>query len=1030
MYAKHINDCFHISEIPPSGRSLCNWRTIIFILPFILLAPSIGNCKGDNTYDIVPVTLFIQRVGNVEMPIVIQEQEAYLPIKEMFDFLKIKNTISSDLQSITGFFIDPQSIYQIDKKQNQITYKGKIFDIKPTDLILIESELYLKPQYFGEIFGLECTFNFRGLSVMLSTTLELPAIREMKQEQMRQNISKYKGEKKADTTIRKKFSLFHVGMADWSVFTQQKDENSITRLSLALGAFIAGGETDMYLNYVTNQTFSINDQTYRWRYVNNNNNALRQVSIGKMFSQSTSSIFSTITGIQLSNIRTTTRNRSFGTYRITDKTEPEWIVELYLNNVLIDYTKADALGFYTFEVPLTYGNTPMKLRFYGPWGEERIIEQFITIPFTCLPLHELEYYVNAGIVNDDAKSRFSRLSVNYGLTKRITIGAGMEYLSSLSSGQNMPFFNTSIRVGSNVIFSGEHTYGVRTKGVLNYRTNSGFQGELTYIKYDKNQTAIRTSYLEERRFTLSKPFRGKKFGIYSSLSLANVIAPQSSFTNIDFLLSGSFMGVGTSIKTIGTYSRSTKSVNTTFSFNFRSRSAIRIIPQIRYEYTQKNFSMLRCEIEKNIFKRGFLNLSYERNMIAKTNIATLGFRYNFSFVQTSTNIIQINKNTTMTQSARGSIMYDDQTNAFLFNDQNNVGKGALTVLPFMDLNCNGRRDPNEPKNLTLKFNDRTIHDSPDSVIRVTGIEANTNFLVDLDQGSLNNIAYKILKPTVDIVIEPNHFMPIEVPIAVVGESSGTVYLKDSALQKGLGRIIVCFYKNDTVLVGRAVSESDGFFNFLGFPPGSYTAKIDPSQLNKLQMTAKPSVIPFKILPNKNGDVVDGLEFILRPMQESTPNSVPKANKKDSIVGDNNQPAKTDSLISKVIPAKEVKKFIKTIEEIKNKINMAAKRIFFETAKATLLKQSFSPLNEIVKILKENEFIKLDIEGHTDDIGSISYNELLSQRRANAVMDYLIKEGINKNRLSAKGYGELKPIASNKTAAGRAQNRRAVMNILQ
>ena len=119
-------------------------------------------------------------------------------------------------------------------------------------------------------------------------------------------------------------------------------------------------------------------------------------------------LYNPVIGVQLTNTPTTYR-RSFGSYTLSDRTEPGWIVELYVNNVLVDYVKADASGFFTFEVPLVYGNTMVKLKFYGPWGEERK-EQNINIPFTFLPVKTLEYTASAGIVEDSVQSRFSRAS--------------------------------------------------------------------------------------------------------------------------------------------------------------------------------------------------------------------------------------------------------------------------------------------------------------------------------------------------------------------------------------------------------------------------------------------------------------------------------------------------------------------------------------------------------------------------------------------------------------------------------------------
>ncbi|MBW6484923.1 MAG: outer membrane beta-barrel domain-containing protein [Syntrophobacterales bacterium] len=97
---------------------------------------------------------------------------------------------------------------------------------------------------------------------------------------------------------------------------------------------------------------------------------------------------------------------------------------------------------------------------------------------------------------------------------------------------------------------------------------------------------------------------------------------------------------------------------------------------------------------------------------------------------------------------------------------------------------------------------------------------------------------------------------------------------------------------------------------------------------------------------------------------------------------------------------------------------------FDFDKAVVKKQYYNEINELATVLKKYPELKIAIEGHTDSIGKAAYNEKLSQRRAEAVMNYLIKQSeIAAARLSAKGYGEARPIASNATKAGRQKNRR-------
>jgi OOP family OmpA-OmpF porin len=85
--------------------------------------------------------------------------------------------------------------------------------------------------------------------------------------------------------------------------------------------------------------------------------------------------------------------------------------------------------------------------------------------------------------------------------------------------------------------------------------------------------------------------------------------------------------------------------------------------------------------------------------------------------------------------------------------------------------------------------------------------------------------------------------------------------------------------------------------------------------------------------------------------------------------------------------------------------------------------SFALLNEVAQALKDNPTIKVEIQGHTDSVGNDNFNLKLSQKRAESVRTYLIKQGIASDRMTAKGYGENVPIADNRTGDGRAQNRR-------
>lgn len=117
------------------------------------------------------------------------------------------------------------------------------------------------------------------------------------------------------------------------------------------------------------------------------------------------------------------------------------------------------------------------------------------------------------------------------------------------------------------------------------------------------------------------------------------------------------------------------------------------------------------------------------------------------------------------------------------------------------------------------------------------------------------------------------------------------------------------------------------------------------------------------------------------------------------------------------------------EEAKKRLAFAARAIQFETGKAIIKPVSFKILDEVATILSEYPYYDVNVEGYTDNVGKPESNLKLSQERAAAAVEYLVKKGIDAKRLVSAGYGDTKPVADNKTAAGRAQNRRVEFNLL-
>jgi outer membrane protein OmpA-like peptidoglycan-associated protein len=117
-----------------------------------------------------------------------------------------------------------------------------------------------------------------------------------------------------------------------------------------------------------------------------------------------------------------------------------------------------------------------------------------------------------------------------------------------------------------------------------------------------------------------------------------------------------------------------------------------------------------------------------------------------------------------------------------------------------------------------------------------------------------------------------------------------------------------------------------------------------------------------------------------------------------------------------------------LQPIEVNASVVLNNIFFDVNKFDLKPESQVELDKLVQLLNDNPTLKVEISGHTDNVGTPADNLILSNNRAKSVVNYLVSKGIAADRLSYKGYGETKPVADNKTEEGRAMNRRTEMKV--
>lgn len=819
------------------------------------------------SFDEVAVDFNVNNLLKFENDVIISESNSvYINIEELFNNLDIKCTPSKDGNVLQGFIGDESRNYIIDYNAKQIKLGKKT--VKSVNGFLKESgNIYIESTIITKVFGLNVIFNFRALSIKMDSNFELPIQKRMRLDQMRANTSRlqYKSEVAIDTVIGRDYHLFNAGVLDWSISStqvQQRDPNN--KLRLRAGSELLFGEATVGVDLYNQIDFNRHHLYYNWRWIDNDNTMLRQAEVGKVGVQSISYLSAPLVGVSVNNSPNTIRKAS-GSYVVSDYTEPNWTVELYINDILVDYTEADASGYFLFEVPIVYGYTTLKMRFYGPLGEERFEERTMNTPYTLMPEGVLEYNATGGYVEDEHNSTFARGEVNYGINRFITVGGGVEYLSSISNHSYMPFAVLAFQPFSKLLVNLEYDHNVAYNGLFNYTFGRGAFFEIDYSKYVEGQQATLNTNNDALDLRLSVPMKMKKVSGNAKLTYTQLSYDEFDYTLFSTLLSSRYKNLSTNLTIASNWvSNYDPYVTATLEVSQRMRNGLVVRPMAQHSISNKEMMRAGVEFEKRFTKLS-VSASYTREIKYKRDNIYFSLSYDLPFARTGITVVS-NNYVGASEYAQGSVAFggDHYTNT---SNNTSIDKGGILFYPFVDENQNGIKDEGEVMVLLSNVNvsgGRAYISEKDSIVRVSGLNAFVKYIIEFRDDDLDNIAWQFEHKTYQVLVDPHQYKKVYIPILALGEISGMVYLTNKEESEGLARVLIQFIDNNGEVVGETLSESDGYYSYMGLKPGEYTVRMNQSQMEKLgcKVTSLSHNVSINMLPE--GDVKGGVDFELMP----------------------------------------------------------------------------------------------------------------------------------------------------------------------
>lgn len=806
-------------------------------------------------YEEIPVYLAVENLGYFEMEALYGNDELLLPSWDMLRKLQIFANASPAFDTVSGFFARPEAQFVICYPCKQIIMTKDTIKAGPGQMVANDYDLFVATALLEKAFGLTLRFDFRSLTVYLSSDTELPVIKMMRLEKIRENIRKVNGEILADTTLKRKPHFYRGGFADWSVSTKhQNSDLPLTTARMALGSEFLGGELTLRLSQSSSEAFDVLQQSGRWRWTFPEGSWLTQTDVSIQSAPTYTRITAPVAGFSISNAPLVFR-KSFGTYTLQGKTEPGWEVEAYVNDVLIDYTTADANGEYTFSIPMIYGSTRVVLRKYGPWGEEETEEQIMTIPFQFTPVGHFDYQLNGGLTFDSLHVPYTFARINYGVSRRMTVSGGFEHYAGSTLTPNLPFTSASFVVSKNLLLGFTILGTAWQQADVTYRTRNGFSIESNMIHYSDEQDALPGAPKSTLSSAMTIPAHVGKTRILlkgTHQMLEGVQQTTHSVGNAISVYYRRFNMVAFMQTALSSRSPSSSGgLNTSMTF----KRQWTMMTQLSGNISEKTLNTARIQIQKRFSGKLYGSVSGQYQFESKQVSVSSGLFVSLQpFRAGYTNDAGRNSYSGNLE-LNGSIMWGSAVAPIAFGSRAMAGRCGIEAVVFLDINHNGTKEKSEPivPGVTVGISKgQQMRTAGDSVYRFMSLDPGTIYILSVSEGGLQSISWVVPFKTIAVRPDPNQIRQVYIPILPMGEVSGYAILQSNGKELPLRKMQIEIVDSLGNVVAVTRSEDDGFFSHLGLAPGTYRLRFNQAQLLN-QHAVQPDEPRFVIREIREGD---------------------------------------------------------------------------------------------------------------------------------------------------------------------------------
>ncbi len=819
-----------------------------------------------------------------------KDGEFYIAASEVLNLLQIENNINLQNLSLSGIYTDTGLEYEINFSSGNARLGEKRISMNAEDYLVRETDFFMHPRIFEELLGLNFSIDFNNLTLSLQTEYNIPVVARQERESRRQRMLRNQS-----SILREYYplqfdrdrKLLDAGFLDYNFSTSLTERENVFFYNASTGIEVAGGDFQgTFSGAISSQVTSLNTNNARWRYVLRDNLYMTQATAGQSISNGLQSL--AFTGVKLTNEPVEPRF-IYDEFILQGETTPESEVELYLNNSLVDFQRADDFGNYRFQVPLSYGSSQYDVRIFSPTGQVRQEFTRLQVPFNFLPPGEINYTVNAGRLDNPIfgtvdRGFMTQNNVRAGINNWLTAGAGIEYFDEYNS---TPTFSGSLssRLFTKYLFTVEAANGafVRFNSSAVFPSSSNFSLDYTYFLKDGGlyNPGRNNATISGRIFTpftlFDSPFFFRWTTNVQQRETANV-------TRYNFDLNSRLdrlnLRIGYQDSQIGKLnfeSTPLARLTTSATYTLARHSGIPVYlrgaflrAQLEFLPSSSRVEETEIQFSRSIMRNGRVQFNFGRNFIGDFNLFSMSLTLDFNKVRSTTTTRNIRGDASFTQSVRGSVGFDSDNERFLLTNRQQVGRSGVAVRLFTDNNENGVFDKD----------DQLLNEQAARLGRSAGAQftrgdityfsqllAYNRYNLEINKNVLKD---PLLVPSLEsfsIVTDPNRYKQIDIPMYMSGVLEGRVLRDANGNKTGVGGLRLKITekpsgKNRELFRDELRTFSDGSFYTYELPPGQYEVEVDSAQLEFLDAETLPEKLEFEVRALADGDIIEGKEILL------------------------------------------------------------------------------------------------------------------------------------------------------------------------